>query len=98
MLIQVKTTSQIVAELAQRKGDAQLAKRADSLTREIPVLTIDDDKRAHIRKFLDSQPEDDIIVIDDDDASSEIQTITPSNPTPVLLGEILPGETLFCAD
>ncbi|KAB7503192.1 Mediator of RNA polymerase II transcription subunit 26 [Armadillidium nasatum] len=79
-LKKVKTTSEIVAELAQRKGDAVLARRASRLEERVkdrkdgeqhsPLSrsdydTVSQNKKEHMEKFLKSQP--DPHVEDDDD-------------------------------
>lgn len=76
----VKTTSELVAELARRKGDAVLARRASRLQEQFrphpeggPGDGVDSDsvtqnKREHMEKFLKSQqPGPPIEEIDDDD-------------------------------
>ena len=81
----VKTTKQLVAELAERKGDAELAQRASKIEEQIrelnplPLVRSDQDvlrnKMEHMHRFLKSRPEPDdegeVNIVDDDEEEEE---------------------------
>lgn len=97
----VKTTSQLVAELAQKSGDVSLARIASNLEekdKEVTILSSStqdsytQSKKEHMEKFLKSQQQQ-LVNVDDDDDIIILENDTSEEDSEVVVSTAPPSSS-----